>query len=367
MPLLSYSVGDRVRHKGCPATVKFVGMTLWCDDAAEWVGLELDRPLGKHDGEVNGTRYFNAKPEHGIIVRRIQLQPIGVISLDRTAQEPSPKVPPAVGGAPAPAPCRLDFRRPGGAGSAITSPASPGISVRKAEEYERRRERSEGSSGLNATLQAAQEALDASASRRRELRRAASFGRSPSSHGSAPQRRAGHAPRVLTPGSSSPPPRCCYHAAGSPATAHHRRRAEQRAAERQSKTPPHAQEHGHAHADTPPTARPATAAASAPAGGGEGERGGANRTAPKEARGAEERHSAGGCKNGSAIPHRNGGSASSCAACEHAQPAAEPHAESPRDGAGAEAADWREVARWSHREVVRQIVRGQWPPAELID
>ena len=34
-----------------------------------WVGIELDEPLGKHDGSVEGQKYFDARPKHGIFVR----------------------------------------------------------------------------------------------------------------------------------------------------------------------------------------------------------------------------------------------------------------------------------------------------------
>ena len=34
-----------------------------------WVGVELDTADGKHDGSVNGTRYFECRPGHGLFVR----------------------------------------------------------------------------------------------------------------------------------------------------------------------------------------------------------------------------------------------------------------------------------------------------------
>ncbi len=33
-----------------------------------YVGLELDVAVGRHDGIVQGKRYFTAKPSHGLMV-----------------------------------------------------------------------------------------------------------------------------------------------------------------------------------------------------------------------------------------------------------------------------------------------------------
>ncbi|KAJ8442565.1 hypothetical protein Cgig2_026507 [Carnegiea gigantea] len=39
-----------------------------------WVGIQYDEPLGKHDGLVKGTRYFNCPPNHGGMVRPDKVQ-----------------------------------------------------------------------------------------------------------------------------------------------------------------------------------------------------------------------------------------------------------------------------------------------------
>lgn len=43
----------------------------------EWVGVRLDKPLGKSDGTVNGTRFFDCKPLHGAFVRREKVNTVG--------------------------------------------------------------------------------------------------------------------------------------------------------------------------------------------------------------------------------------------------------------------------------------------------
>mmetsp|Transcript_15518 Transcript_15518/g.27553 ORF Transcript_15518/g.27553 Transcript_15518/m.27553 type:complete len:657 (-) Transcript_15518:94-2064(-) len=48
--------------------VKFIGNTSFA--SGEWVGVELDSPLGKNSGTVAGVKYFGCKPSHGSFVRR---------------------------------------------------------------------------------------------------------------------------------------------------------------------------------------------------------------------------------------------------------------------------------------------------------
>eukprot|EP00494_Astrolonche_serrata_P027819 UN28083 len=63
------TVGDRIelRERRFGA-VKFVGKITGFNGI--WYGIDLDLPTGKHDGTVEGKRYFVAKPKHGAMVRR---------------------------------------------------------------------------------------------------------------------------------------------------------------------------------------------------------------------------------------------------------------------------------------------------------
>lgn len=421
MPLLSYSVGQHVSYKGLPATVRFTGQTLWCDDPMEWVGLELTGRHGKHDGVVDGTRYFNAQPQHGLFVRRLHLRPAGVHSELRMAQlaihAQSPGLSPTMG-LPPEENSRLDLGRPGGGGSVISSPARVTGSVLAAAEHERRRERglrresganwesgssldvmllggSSGRPALDVTLLAAQEALDASVSRRKSLRRASSFGRtargggrrlstsalstsslasSPAPKGAASARRSAPASRLSPADDLSPPYRpyspdaAQRRSCGSrgsrggdmispergstegPVSPRRDSWATRHAAAQASRRDSHGDSHGGAQCSaqcssqapscpscsrTPPTAagRPATAS------GGSGSAGGSG--------GAED------------ASRRDSWATRHAAACAASRLSSSPAREGREGGT-------KHVAGWSDRETVKRIISGQWPPAELI-
>jgi dynactin 1 len=64
------AVNGRCSVHGTPGTIKFVGSTSFA--AGVWIGVELDAELGKNDGSVQGTRYFDSKPNYGVFVRASQ-------------------------------------------------------------------------------------------------------------------------------------------------------------------------------------------------------------------------------------------------------------------------------------------------------
>ena len=47
--------------------VKFVGRVDFAQGI--WTGLELRSPKGRHDGTVEGKKYFTCKSGHGIMIR----------------------------------------------------------------------------------------------------------------------------------------------------------------------------------------------------------------------------------------------------------------------------------------------------------
>lgn len=69
MPELSdFQVGQTVElSNGVTATVQFVGNTHFA--VGDWIGIELEDASGKNDGAVQGQRYFDCPPGHGMFIR----------------------------------------------------------------------------------------------------------------------------------------------------------------------------------------------------------------------------------------------------------------------------------------------------------
>lgn len=63
-------VGDKAPP--ITGTIRFIGFTRFSE--GYWVGVELDKEIGKNDGSVDGVRYFRCPPQYGIFVRACQLK-----------------------------------------------------------------------------------------------------------------------------------------------------------------------------------------------------------------------------------------------------------------------------------------------------
>lgn len=70
--VVSSARGDRAVERG---VLMFLGETAFASGL--WAGIELDHPDGKNDGQVDGTRYFQCAPQHGIFVKpsRVSVDP----------------------------------------------------------------------------------------------------------------------------------------------------------------------------------------------------------------------------------------------------------------------------------------------------
>lgn len=66
--VLQWSITEfswRVLHFA--GTLRFIGNVDFAE--GNWLGVELRTPRGKNDGSVQGQRYFNCRPNHGLLVR----------------------------------------------------------------------------------------------------------------------------------------------------------------------------------------------------------------------------------------------------------------------------------------------------------
>merc|ERR1719483_1188191 len=62
---------DRKRVKGF---VRFIGSVVFVEDTNVWYGVELDSPVGRHDGTVQGVRYFAAGKDRGVFVTKDKIE-----------------------------------------------------------------------------------------------------------------------------------------------------------------------------------------------------------------------------------------------------------------------------------------------------
>lgn len=71
-----------------PGKVAFIGTTKFKE--GKWVGIILDYPGGKNDGTVQGVKYFDCLPNHGIFVKPHMIKPV---EDKKAAASPSNKAP----------------------------------------------------------------------------------------------------------------------------------------------------------------------------------------------------------------------------------------------------------------------------------
>ena len=80
-------LGERVivtSSQGSKAGVlRFLGTTEFA--SGQWAGVELDDPLGKNDGAVAGTRYFDCQPFYGLFAPVHKVTPSPANHMRRTS------------------------------------------------------------------------------------------------------------------------------------------------------------------------------------------------------------------------------------------------------------------------------------------
>lgn len=66
-------IGDKIQFTyHCVAIVKYIGEVEGKEGI--WIGLELDKPLGKHNGTYESKKYFECSDYHGILYRQEKLK-----------------------------------------------------------------------------------------------------------------------------------------------------------------------------------------------------------------------------------------------------------------------------------------------------
>lgn len=106
MSSATYVPGQAVQlSDGRLATVRFFGQTLFAPGT--WVGVELGDASGKNDGVVQGERYFDCPPMHGMFLRPIAVKPAPAAAVPAPAPLRHVGAPPTPTYAQPPTPSRL--------------------------------------------------------------------------------------------------------------------------------------------------------------------------------------------------------------------------------------------------------------------
>ncbi|XP_070153041.1 CAP-Gly domain-containing linker protein 1 isoform X2 [Polyergus mexicanus] len=87
----SFMIGDRVWVGGTkPGRIAYIGETKFAP--GDWAGVVLDEPIGKNDGSVAGSQYFQCEPKKGIFSRltRLTRAPLGGYQMSATSTPTSP-------------------------------------------------------------------------------------------------------------------------------------------------------------------------------------------------------------------------------------------------------------------------------------
>ncbi|XP_043271719.1 CAP-Gly domain-containing linker protein 1 [Venturia canescens] len=89
----SFIIGDRVWVGGTkPGFIAYIGETQFAP--GDWAGIVLDEPIGKNDGSVAGSRYFQCEPKRGIFSRltRLTRQPLSETTIPPGERTPTGSV-----------------------------------------------------------------------------------------------------------------------------------------------------------------------------------------------------------------------------------------------------------------------------------
>ncbi|VDP75250.1 unnamed protein product [Echinostoma caproni] len=79
-PVFYLCEGMQVLCAGEMGIVRYIGPITFAEGI--WLGVELRKPRGRHDGSVAGKRYFTCRPGHGLLVRPSRVFCRGINAID---------------------------------------------------------------------------------------------------------------------------------------------------------------------------------------------------------------------------------------------------------------------------------------------
>eukprot|EP00698_Gefionella_okellyi_P002516 TRINITY_DN1235_c1_g1_i1.p1 TRINITY_DN1235_c1_g1~~TRINITY_DN1235_c1_g1_i1.p1 ORF type:complete len:927 (+),score=247.50 TRINITY_DN1235_c1_g1_i1:62-2842(+) len=116
-----FQIGDYVEADSVvKGIIRFIGQTKFA--AGDWLGVELEKGVGKNNGTVQGIRYFDCPEKHGLFLRPNRCKLIPAPADFATSDESPAKSP--VPSTPTPAPV-IATKSPTPSSPAIASPSAP--------------------------------------------------------------------------------------------------------------------------------------------------------------------------------------------------------------------------------------------------
>ncbi|KAJ5070745.1 ras guanine nucleotide exchange factor i-related [Anaeramoeba ignava] len=71
---MELEIGSKYKFHQQFCTVRYKGETQFAP--GNWIGIELAEPNGKSNGTIDGVKYFDCKPNHGLFVKESQIKPL---------------------------------------------------------------------------------------------------------------------------------------------------------------------------------------------------------------------------------------------------------------------------------------------------
>ncbi|CAD7935591.1 unnamed protein product [Amoebophrya sp. A120] len=179
---MPFALGQRVSVNRRLGHVRYIGTPPFAPGI--WVGIELDEPVGKNDGSVQGKKYFSCKPKHGVFVKAEQVK--AEESAASVASSSSSRAAPSSSAAPVPKSAAVAATSSSSSGSSSASSRVPSGSPRD-QQHPAAASSSKASSNNNPPATSAQQAQPASVQSARSAATSSSAAAESSSQSAAGQ------------------------------------------------------------------------------------------------------------------------------------------------------------------------------------